>query len=268
VDSKEKIILSGEQETLLIPLYAKARDNPFIQDEKAREILGSVQYDFNQLKIPQKTEVTLQIRASQIDSYTREFIAEHSNALILHLGCGLDSRCLRVHRADTRWYDLDLPKVIELRRKFFDEDGSYHMIGSSVTDLNWIEQVSADDRPFFIAAEGLLMYLPEHEVRSLILHLHEKFPGSGLVFDAFSTQTVKRVQAHPSLQKTGAEIHWGIDDPHEIELWSDGIKLKEEWYFSQSPDLDKLSWFYRSMFRLTSGIESVQRAQRLLYFTL
>ena len=268
MNPKEKILLTKEQETLLIPLYSKAQYNPILRDEKARQILDSVQYDFGQLKIPQKTQVTLRIRAKQLDTYTREFIAGHPNALILHLGCGLDSRCLRVPHAGALWIDLDLPDVIELRRKFYPETESYRMLASSVTDLDWVEQVSPDGRPVFVVAEGLLMYLHESSVRDLILCLHQKFPGSSLVFDAFSKLTAERIKAHPSLQKTGASVHWGIDDPHEIEQWEEGIRLREEWFFSQSPDLDRLGWFYRWMFRLASSIQAAQRAQRLLYYTL
>ena len=79
----------------------------------------------------------------------------------------------------------------------------------------------------------------------ILKFLHEKFPGCHLVFDAFSRLTADRIKAHPSLQKTGASVYWGIDDPHEIERWGQGIHLKEEWFFSQSPDLDRLGWFYR-----------------------
>src|SRR5512147_121820 len=112
INMKEKITLTKEQETLLIPLYSKAQDNPILIDEKARQILEGVQYDFHGLKIPKKTEVTLRIRAKQLDAYTRQFITSHPNGLVLHLGCGLDSRCVRVPRAETLWYDLDLPDVI------------------------------------------------------------------------------------------------------------------------------------------------------------
>ena len=269
---KEKITLTKEQETLLIPLYAKAQDNPLFVDEKARQILEGVQYDFRQLKIPQKTEVTLRIRAKQLDAYTRHFIAAHPHALILHLGCGLDSRCLRVPSAETRWIDLDMPDVIELRRKFYPETERYKMIGSSVTDLTWVEAVNPAGQPVFVVAEGLLMYLHESDVRALILCLHQKFPGCRLVFDAFSKLTADRIKAHPSLQKTGASVHWGIDDPHEIERWAEGeepgIRLKEEWFFNQSPDLDRLGWFYRWMFRLAGFIPAARRAHRLLYYML
>jgi O-methyltransferase involved in polyketide biosynthesis len=142
------------------------------------------------------------------------------------------------------------------------------MIASSVTDTSWLDHVSSHDRAVFVVAEGLLMYLHESEVKALILALHQKFTGSEIAFDAFSKLTADRVQAHPSLQKTGAAIHWGIDDPHKIEQWATGIQLKEEWFFSQEPDIRRLSWFYRSMLRLTSSITVANRAHRLLYYVL
>jgi O-methyltransferase involved in polyketide biosynthesis len=268
MDIREKIVLTKEQETLLIPLFSKAQANPILQDEKARQILASAQYDFAGLKVPEKTAVTLRIRAKQLDTYTLAFLAIHPNALVLHLGCGLDSRCLRVAHPQARWYDLDMPDVIALRKKFYAETDRCQMIASSVTDLGWVEQVAAEDRPTLVIAEGLLMYLHESDVRALVLCLHEKFPGCHLVFDAFSKMTVDRIKAHPSIQKTGASIHWGIDDPHEIETWAEGIRLIEEWFFSQSPDIASLGWFYRVMFRLTRGIPAAQKAQRLLYYAL
>jgi len=268
MNMKAKISLTKEQETLLIPLYAKAQDNPLFDDQKTQQILASVEYDFQKLKVPQKTAVMLQIRAKQLDVYTRQFITAHPNALILHLGCGLDSRCERVARAGTRWIDLDMPDVIELRRKFYPETETYHLIASSVTDLSWMEKVSSEGRPVLVVAEGLLMYLHESDVKALILRLQQKFPGCELAFDAFSKLTADRVQSHPSLQKTGAVIHWGIDDPHEIEQWAPGIQLKEEWFFGQTPDLNRLSWLYRFMFRLTRSMEVANRAHRLLYYAL
>jgi O-methyltransferase involved in polyketide biosynthesis len=265
---KEKVILTKEQETLLIPLYAKAQNNPLFLDEKAQQILQNVDYNFQLLKIPQKTEVTLRLRARQIDIFTQDFITQNPNALVLHLGCGLDSRCQRVPRAQSLWVDLDMPDVIELRRKFYPEPPTYRLIASSVTEPAWFKQVSGEGRPVFIIAEGLLMYLSETDVRALVLRLHQKFPGAHLVFDAFSLYTVSRIQAHPSISKTGATILWGIDEPQIIENWAPGIKLKEKWFFSQFTELNRLGWFYHWMFRLTGPFKTVQRAQRLLYYTL
>jgi O-methyltransferase involved in polyketide biosynthesis len=147
---------------------------------------------------------------------------------VLHLGCGLDTRFFRVDNGQVEWYDLDMPEVIALRRRFFAETGRYRMIPSSVTDLSWIDAVPSQPEPVLIIAEGLLMYLTEAQVKALVLSLKERFPGAGLAFDVFSTLTARNVQRNPSLKKTGAVIRWGIDDATAIERWENGIHLKEE----------------------------------------
>lgn len=268
MERKTKIYLRQEQETLLIPLYAKAQDNPILQDEKARQVLDGIHYDFLNLKVPQKTAIMVLMRAKQFDHYANQFITAHPNALVLHLGCGLDSRCQRVARAESLWYDLDMPDVIKLRRLFFQENDNTHMIASSVTDLSWVQSVKDNSRPVLILAEGLLMYLHESDVRSLLLYLHDAFANCLLVFDAFSSLTAERVQSHPSIQETGAQACWGIDDPHDIMEWSRGIRLEQEWFFHQSPDIEKLNWFYRFMFRISASIPSVRNAHRLLVYSL
>jgi O-methyltransferase involved in polyketide biosynthesis len=268
-DTREPIRLTDAQETLLIPLYCKAQaEKRIFVDPHTRAILEQVDYDFARLKVPHKTCVLIWMRASQIDRYARDFLRAHPDGLILHLGCGLDARFLRLDNGAVTWYDLDMPDVIALRRTFFEENSRYRMIPSSVTELNWIDGIEAAGRPTLIIAEGLLMYLTESDVRALVLRLREAFPGCQLVCDAFSAMTAKRATAHPSLKRTGASLGWGIDDPHDLERWADGIRLIEEWYFTQSPDIAHLSAGYRFIYRLVAHIPMVQRAHRLLYYTL
>jgi O-methyltransferase involved in polyketide biosynthesis len=269
---KEKILLTEEKETLLIPLYSKAvesrRPDPILVDEKAREIVAQVDYDFSRLKIPRKTEIMICIRAKKLDDCTMEFLARHPESVILHLGCGLDSRCYRVEHGGAEWYDLDMPEVIELRRKFYQETDMYSMIPSSVTNLDWIDRVPRRDRPVLVVAEGLFMYLNEGEVKALVLQLKKSFPACELVFDAFSVLTARSASRHPSLKKTGASTHWGIDDAREIERWASGIRLKEEWYFSQSEAMDKLEPGFRFAFKIGGLFQAANKAHRILHFTL
>jgi O-methyltransferase involved in polyketide biosynthesis len=269
---KEKVLLIEAQETLLVPLYSKAmeseRPDPIFVDTKAQEILSSVEYDFSKLKVPRKTEITLCIRAKKMDSYTKEFLARYPKSVVLHLGCGLDGRYYRAGNAEVEWYDLDMPMVIDLKRKFFDDTDLYHTIPSSVTDLSWIDTIRTQGRPVLVVAEGLFMYLKGEDVKALILRLKEAFPGCDLVFDAFSTLAAKNANKHPSIKKTGAAINWGIDDATEIERWAKGIKLKEEWYFTQSEDIDKLELGFRIGYRIASLFSTARKAQRILYFNL
>jgi len=224
--------LSPEQETLLIPLYAKAQpENPLFFDPIAKDILSRVDYDFSRLRVPYKTVVLICQRAKKLDAVARAFLAEHGNGVILHLGCGLDSRFWRVDDGQVEWYDLDMPPVIELRRQFYAEQERYHLIASSVTDLDWTNAVATVNRPVLIVAEGLLMYLDEANVKHLFLRLREVFPGCRLIADVFSRMTARSAAKHPSLKQTGASLGWGIDEPRELESWAPGIRLLEEWYF-------------------------------------
>jgi O-methyltransferase involved in polyketide biosynthesis len=269
--ASDKITLTQEKETLFIPLYGKAqesrRPNPILVDRTAEAIIRRVDYDFTPLRVPAKTSVTLALRARKLDDCVRNFLSARRGALVLHLGCGLDSRIERLERPTVPWYDLDYPDVIALRRQFYPETATYHLLSSSVTDHAWMDQV-AEPGPAIIIAEGLLMYLVPAEVKTLVQALKARFAGSELACDAFSGLTVRRIARHPSLQRTGAAIRWGIDDPREIESWAPGIRLLEEWFFSQSPAVAKLSPGFRLMFRLAALIPAAQRAHRVLRYQL
>ena len=269
MNKKMKITLTPEQETLLIPLYTKAQpDNPLFFDPKSQEILRQVEYDFSHLNIPYKTVILVCQRAKKLDTVTRAFLAEHPNGVVLHLGCGLDSRFWRVDNGKVEWYDLDMPPVIELRQQFYPMSERYHLIASSVTDLEWVRRVDTAGRPVLAIAEGLLMYLNENDVKSLLLKLQGTFSGCRIIADVFSRMTARSATRHPSLKQTGASIGWGIDDPHMIEAWSSDINLIEEWYFTQDPGLDRLSTGYRLAYKLAGAFKIVRRAHRIVYYQL
>jgi O-methyltransferase involved in polyketide biosynthesis len=267
---KEKILLTEAQETLLITLYAKGRACPqtILVDEKSRQIMERVAYDFSKLKVPIGTSLTVCVRARKLDDYVRQFLERHPDAIILHLGCGLDSRCERVDYGEALWYDLDVPDVIDLRKNFFSETENYHMIPAWVNDLDWMQAITYQGQPVFAVAEGLMMYLPEQQVKELILALKDKFPGCELAFDAYSEFTVRRVGAHPSLRKTGAVIQWGVDDPNIIERWGDGIRLEEEWFFIKYETIQNLALIYQLIFKVTGLFSVVRKAHRILYYSL
>ncbi len=54
-----------------------------------------------------------------------------------------------------RWFDVDLPQVIALRRQLHSESETYRLVGSSVTDPGWLNEFPTDG-PVLIVAEGLL----------------------------------------------------------------------------------------------------------------
>jgi O-methyltransferase involved in polyketide biosynthesis len=225
------------------------RPDALIKDEKAVALVNRMSYDFarvRQIPLREANKVVLILRNREFDRYARDFLARRPEAVVVHVGCGLDSRFERVDNSQVEWYDLDMPNVIELRRKLIgDEGGCYHLLGHSLLDNTWLDIVSAHrQRPFLFLAEGVFQYLEEAQVKWLVLTLRDRFPGAELVFDAASPLHVwTNIFLFPII-KFGARLRWGLWRGQEIEGWGDGIHLLDEWgYFDQpEPRLAHVRW--------------------------
>jgi O-methyltransferase involved in polyketide biosynthesis len=245
--------LSGVAETLLIPLYVRAiesqRPDALLKDEKAVALVTKMHSDFSfieQLNMDEGDKIALVLRNREIDHCTRDFLARHPEAVVVHIGCGFDSRFERVDNGLVEWYDLDLPEVIELRRKFIGSEGArYHFLACSMFDDTWQSTVSAHrQRPLLFLAEGVLMYFEKAQVQSFVLKLQEHFPGSELVCDAFSPFLVWANNRRIARTKMGARYYWGLRRGKDLERWSDGICLLNEWFPFDHPEprLAHLRW--------------------------
>ena len=251
--------LSGVPETLLIPLYVRAmesqRSDAMMKDEKAVALVTQKSFDFTgirQIPMNEALNVMRIMQAREMDRYARDFLSLHPEAVVVHIGCGLDSRFERVDNGRVEWYDMDLPEIIGLHRKFIsDEKERYHLLSCSVFEDTWLEAVSVHrQRPFLFLAEGVFVYFEEAPVKSLVLTLLNHFPGSEMVFDVFSPFGVWECNLAISRSKLSARAHWGIWHGQQIEGWGDGIRLIDEWgvFDRPEPRLDPYRWmtpFYR-----------------------
>jgi hypothetical protein len=88
-----KIQLKEEMETLLIPLYGKAKmsETGIFRDSFAEDAVRKLDYNYSRLKIKKKTQVMLAMRAALIDGFTKNFIKDNPGCLILSLFCTLDA---------------------------------------------------------------------------------------------------------------------------------------------------------------------------------
>jgi O-methyltransferase involved in polyketide biosynthesis len=188
------------------------------------------------------------LRNREFDRYAQDFLKRHPEAVVVHIGCGLDSRFERVaeRNSQVEWYDLDFPHVIELRRKLIGEERErYHFLACSALEDAWMKAVSAHrQRNFLFMAEGVFPYLEEEQVKWLVLRLRDHFPGAEMVFDAISPFELWVGNLRLAISKLGARAHWGLRRGQEIEGWGDGIRLLDEWgYFDRpEPRLDHIRW--------------------------
>ena len=160
---------------------------------------------------------------------------------MLHLACGLDTRALRLDPPPSvRWIDLDYPEVIGLRSRLLASPaGDYRTIAASVTDDGWLAEVPAD-RPTAAVFEGLTMYLHKPDGRRLIERITGRFASGELLFDCYGTIGIRLQKLVPAIRNAGATLHWGIDDPHEIEGWHDGLRLVDALRSVDMPGVEKL----------------------------
>ena len=237
--------LNGVAETLLLPLYIRAmesqRPDALIKDDKAVALIKKLNPDsswITKMRVDEEDKVGLVLRNREFDRYVRDFLARRPEAVVVHIGCGLDSRFERVDNGTVEWYDLDLPEVIELRRKLIGGEGArYHFLSCSVFDSAWLNRVSVHrQRPFLFLAEGVLMYFEEAQVKSLFLTLRDNFPGAELVCDAFSPYMVWLNNLRIARTKIGARYHWGLKRGKDVEKWGNDICLLDEWFYFSRPE--------------------------------
>ena len=150
--------LKNESKTLFIPLLGKAKmseQNLIIKDTKAEEIINKINYDFSKVKNSKYLSMYMALRARILDNLVNEYINNHYSSTIIHLGCGLDSRVLRVNENFSKWYDVDYKEVIDIRKEFYKEDDKYQMISSSILDFSFLDNNKENN--VLIIMEGVSM---------------------------------------------------------------------------------------------------------------
>ncbi len=227
--------LKGVPETLLLALHCRAveseRPDGMIRDPKALEILRSLDYDFSGKKLKGDDQVFTAMRARRFDRHARGFLETHPSGCVVEIGCGLDARFERLDNGRVTWFDLDLPAVIDLRRRFFQETERRRFLSASVLEYGWMTTVRRQPGPFLFLAEGVLPYFCETEVRELVVALRETFPGSELVCDANSPLLIRLHNPMLSSRRVSARLQWGLVAPSTMEAWADGIRLLDAWYY-------------------------------------
>jgi O-methyltransferase involved in polyketide biosynthesis len=253
-------ILGGVAETLLIPLYNRAmesqRPDAMIKDEKAVALVAQGNLDFSRVKQIKMNELLQAMRiifTCEFDRHARAFLARHPQAVVVHIGCGLDTRFERVDNGQVEWYDLDLPDVIELRRKLIGGEGDrYHLLGCSVLEDAWLDALRTQPRRLVLfLAETVLVYFTEAQVKALVLKLRDLFPGAELVFDGWKPFEVRLGNRFLANSPFAGLMQWGFWRGREIEGWGDCICLIDEWGFFDQPEPRLASYRWMApLFRL------------------
>jgi len=198
-------MLTGVSETALMTLYGRAyqAQHPaaIIDDPMAIHLVESIDFDFE--KFGRKGQ-EMALRSLAVDRCATHYLSAHPKATVVALAEGFQTTFWRLDRAlpdaQFSWVSVDLPPVIELRRRLLPPSPRITYLAQSALDYTWADKVDSGNG-VFITAEGLLMYLQPPEAMGLIAECAKRFPGGQMFFDLPPT-IVKKVAGRKGLRSS------------------------------------------------------------------
>ena len=233
------------EDTLFVPmlgrLYASEHCPQILYDQKALEL---------KVKLPpglrepdhqsQYTLLASAARSANMDRFIRTFLDRRPDGAIVQLGCGLETTYHCCDNGRTRWYAVDLPHVMEYRRKLLPEPERETYIAGNAFSDGWIRQIRTDapSAPLLITAGGLFHYFEEARVLAL-LRMLGRFGETEVVFDTVSRSgmTMMRKKYMKQVGHADAQMFFYVDSAAELAAKISGkVKiLAEEPYYHRIP---------------------------------
>ena len=241
--------------TAFMTIYARyaASIRYGLSDRMAEQIWKNEKDTISHLFLPYSQIILLSLRSSLYDMWLEKMLEELEDPVVIHLGCGLDDRYGRTKIKNLCWYDIDYAQMIDMRKKYYKENGSYHMLSADITDTSWIGK-AAVKKDAAVLAEGVFMYLEEESIKRIFCELEKKFENIRILFDSYTKIGRKLAKrSYPDLA-----IKSSIKNNRSFETGS--LSYKDELDIRKSPALRKMP----AQIRFAAGI-SFFRPERLVF---
>lgn len=241
--------MNSVNKTLYIPLYGKAyvsKNGLFLDDKKAEEIWAKEEFKLKGKSKSKWLAYYMGIRSAVFDNWLRQHLSNMENAVVIHIGCGMDSRVLRIGTMNHKWYDVDFSKVINERKKYYSESDNYRMIEGDARDCNWLTNIP-EKRCAIVVMEGVSMYLTATELKALTAGLSAHFEQIYLMMDCYTVLAAKMSKYKNPINDVGVTKVYGIDDP-ELVQYGDLAFVKEHNMTPQNL-IDELSGVEKCIFK-------------------
>lgn len=210
--------MNSINKTLYIPLYGKSfvsKKGIILSDKKAEEIWEKEGFKLKGKSKSKWLAYYMGIRSAVFDGWVKEKMAESGDAVIIHIGCGMDSRAERISNSTHPWYDVDFPEVITERRRYFSENDCYKMIGGDAREPLWLSKIQ-DSKSAIVIMEGISMYLRPEELKSLLYEIGSRFDKVEILMDCYSIFAAKASKYKNPINDVGVTKVYGIDDPSSL----------------------------------------------------
>ena len=254
--------MDNVNKTLYIPLYGKAyvsRRGLILQDPTAEAIWEKEGFPLKGKAKSKWLAYNMGMRSRVFDRWTSEQAGADPDAVILHLGCGMDSRCVRLSCGNA-WFDVDFPDVIAERKKYFAESDQYHMIGTDIREKGWMSAVPGSSA--IVVMEGISMYLTGEELHGFMQALSQRFSRLHLLMDSYTVFAARATKYKNPINEVGVTEVYGFDDP-EAPVAGTGLTFLREHDLTPADLIDQLPRPEQRFFRLFFGGKAAKKIYRL-----
>ena len=241
--------MDNVNKTLYIPLYGKtcvSKKGIILQDKKAEEIWDAEGFALKGKSKSKWLAYYMGMRSKVFDLWLKEQMENDKTAIVLHLGCGMDSRVERVGTNGHLWYDVDFPDVIQERKRYYTETEEYHMISSDVRQSEWLSEVPQDKNAIVIM-EGISMYLLPEELTVVLENLTKYFPEVHILMDCYTIFAAKTSKYKNPINDVGVTQVYGMDDPLALENGT-GLTFVKEHEMTPASLIEELKGMEKSIF--------------------
>ena len=211
--------MNSVNKTLYIPLYGKSyvsKKGLFLDDKKAEEIWQAEGFSLKGKSRSKYLAYYMGIRSAVFDEWLKQKLVELQDAIVIHIGCGMDSRNIRVDAKNHKWYDVDFLEVIKERKRYYTETDSYKMLECDVRNSEWLNSIK-ENSSAIVVMEGVSMYLSTEDMQGLTNCLCSHFENVALLVDCYTSLAAKLSKHRNPVKDVGVSEVYGIDEPRDYQ---------------------------------------------------
>ena len=240
--------MNSINKTLYIPLYGKSyvsKKGLFLDDKKAEEIWEKEGFSLKEKSKSKWLAYYMGVRSAVFDEWVKKQMIAASDAVVIHIGCGMDSRVIRVGTENHKWYDVDFSEVIEERKRYYAETDDYQMIAGDARTCGWLTTIQ-ENKSAIVVMEGVSMYLTVDEMQNLADSLCSHFESILLLVDAYTSFAAKMSKRRNPINDVGVTEVYGIDNPQVYQ--TEKLAFVKEYTMIPQKYIDELKGFERFIF--------------------
>ena len=260
--------MNSINKTMYIPLYGKAlvsKMGIILKDNKAEEIWDKAQFPLKGKSKSKWLAYYMGMRSAVFDNWLSEKLAQRPNAVVLHLGCGLDSRVLRVQNGTT-WFDVDFADVIEERKLHYQQTDLYHMVSADITDITFVESLPKSEHAI-IVMEGVSMYLTNKQLQQILAKLATHFDTLSLLIDCYTPLAAKMSKIKNPINDVGVTKVYGIANAQVLQE-DTGLKFVTEHNITPPQLIKQLSGSEKFVFKTLYAGKMSKRLYKMYEYKL